>query len=437
MNKEYRNNERILDARGNFIDNPSFAQQGKILHPAINVNDISYYSSIYFWSDRSSRPIQLQVIMDTGSSWLWVASNICQGCPSDDSLDHSFITDKGEGIKTIQYGSGGIKGDKVRTSVSLDQNRENALKDYLTIEVTSATLEQFKGSKWDGILGLLPSAISGSELFVTELYKAGIIADNAFGIYYTNTKDQSEITFGGYDHRRIPSIDKFSFVNLYSSNHWDASLNSIKMGDIDLGVGRATSAVLDSGSSYILFLGPTYDLFKEAVKGKDKARQCLTTKNGIYGCYCKSKYDFDPMYFWLDNYIYRVAPDNYVNERNLRSGKFCEFYVGVHNVYRSAIILGDSFLRNYYVYHDNTNKRMGFYGQYMVFEKAPHVSYDVFIFIGIAAFVVIVILICVVCFFVFKSDIMKEDQRKLLPANLKNWQSAPVHRRKYTSFLIL
>lgn len=370
--------------------------------------------------------------MDTGSSWLWVPSSICEGCPSDDSLDHSFITNKGDGIKNIQYGSGGIKGDKVRTSVSLDQNRDNALKDYLTIEVTSATLEQFRGSRWDGILGLLPSPISGSDLFVTEMHKAGILAENAFGIRYTDTSDQSEITFGGFDHRRVPSIDKFSFLSLYDGNHWSASLNSIKIGDTEITKGRATSAILDSGTSYILLQNETFIKFKEAVKGVGNARKC-GEKGENYGCYCTSKFEFDPLYFWLDNYIFKVEPEQYVKEIRLGRGKYCEFYVGVLKNKRHTILLGDSFLRNYYVYHDVTNKRMGLYGQYMVFEKAPHVSYNFFILIGIAAFIAVAIVICVVCFCVYKTEIMKEDSRKLLPSNLSRYHSAPVQRCKYTS----
>ena len=37
------------------------------------------------------------------------------------------------------------------------------------------------------------------------------------------------------------------------------------------------------------------------------------------------------------------------------------------NVFNATVILGDPFIRNYYIYHDMENKRIGMYGDHMVY----------------------------------------------------------------------
>jgi hypothetical protein len=263
MQKEYKNNERVLDANGNYIDNPNSDEIKKYLFEVENEQNLVYYSDIYFWDDESPKPEKLQVILDTGSSWLWAPSSICQGCPSDDTLSHSFMKNIGDGVKKVKYGSGGISGDIVRGTVSLDRNRQNAVTNYKMLEVTTASMPNIDYSKWDGILGLLPSAISGSKLFVTEMYDAGILAENAFGIYYTDTRGDSQITFGGYDTSKVKNYDDFAFIDLYSGNHWSAALHDARYGTKN--IGWAKSAILDSGTSLILLTKSMFDEFKALV----------------------------------------------------------------------------------------------------------------------------------------------------------------------------
>lgn len=380
MTKEYRNGEKILDENGNYIDNPDFDEDKNYLVGVHNEQDLIYYSDIYFWDDVNPNPEKLQVIMDTGSSWLWAPSSECVGCPSDSSISHSYLDDRGDGIKKIQYGSGGISGDIVRATVSLDQNRQNAISDYKMLEVTAAALPGLEGSRWDGILGLLPTAISGSKLFVTELFKAGILSEDSFGVYYTDTRKDSEITFGGFDKRRVKSIADFSFIDLYDNMHWSAKLGSAKYGNVTLDA-KAASAILDSGTSLILM---THDMFADFKATVSVGRKC-GVMSVYYGCYCNSKSDFDPLFFKLGNYEYKTSPETYVVETRSSSNKFCYFLIQGSGIKKNTILLGDSFLRNYYVYHDVTHRRMGLYGDYMVYSKPAGLSKEILIMIGIAA----------------------------------------------------
>jgi len=148
------------------------------------------------------------------------------------------------------------------------------------LEVTKASLPGLEGSNWDGILGLLPSSISGSDLFISELYKEGKLKRNAFGISYTDTKSDSHITFGGFDKKIVKEEDDFSFVPLHDQQHWSGELHSIRLGMFDEIETEATSAILDSGTSLILMPTPTFDNFKTLIS---KDRKCGTL-SVYYGC---------------------------------------------------------------------------------------------------------------------------------------------------------
>lgn len=65
---------------------------------------------------------QFNVILDTGSSDLWVASDDCQACPQNiaffDSSKSSSFTSQNQQI-TISYGSGEVAGTVATDTVSM------------------------------------------------------------------------------------------------------------------------------------------------------------------------------------------------------------------------------------------------------------------------------------------------------------------------------
>lgn len=267
LTKEYPNDEKILAANGNYVDNPNYFddKENKVRSQMINEGDLIYYGDIFFWDDKLKKSKKIQVIMDTGSSWLWAPSSLCQGCPSDTSVDHTFLNNIGEGTKTIRYGSGAISGDIVRGNVSLRNNSASAISMYKLLEVTQADLPGLKGSKWDGILGLLPSAISGSNLFVTELFKSGKLPLDSFFIDYTDTKSKSEIVFGGFDKSKVKELDDFTFFKIHEPSHWSAELKRIKYGLLTEIPLLAKVAILDSGTSLVLMPTEMFTAFKGIV----------------------------------------------------------------------------------------------------------------------------------------------------------------------------
>jgi hypothetical protein len=106
------------------------------------------------------------------------------------------------------------------------------------------------------------------------------------------------------------------------------------------------------------------------------------------------------LYFKLANYEFKVSPEKYISQTWNSNKKYCLFLVQGSNIKKDTIILGDSFMTNYYVYHDVTNKKMGLYGDYMVYRKVETYTIETFIkeniivVIGVIAGIVLLSICC-------------------------------------------
>lgn len=184
--------------------------------------------------------------------------------------------------KSLTYGSGSISGKICETTVSASPNSEEAVKNMRMIAVNHAELNGIYNTQWDGIIGLLPSTSSGADLFVTKMKEQGIIDSEVFGVYYDDSEDGSEITFGGFDNSRVPSLDSFTFTPLYEHNYWSVSVRRMRYGNIPFG-GEAERAIIDTGSSLILLPADDFERWFEAIS----FNKICGNYNGYKGCYCE------------------------------------------------------------------------------------------------------------------------------------------------------
>jgi hypothetical protein len=123
---------------------------------------------------------------------------------------------------------------------------------------------------------------------------------------------------------------------------------------------------------------------------------------------CSSYTDFNDIYITFEEYIYRIVPNQYIEEVESEGGKFCYFLVGKLGEYSvPTAILGDVFIRNYYIYHDMEEKRVGLYGDYM--ERAPPGGRSWFLFIVSG----VVILVVVIGFSLYYYSKDREDKANL------------------------
>jgi hypothetical protein len=323
-------------------------------------------------------------------------------CPSTEKLvAEQFANCTGD--KRLTYGSGELNGTICTTTVSTEGEAEKFVKNMRIVKVTSASLPNIVNTEWDGIVGLLPTATGGSQLLVEQMKQQGMIEKAVFSIRYLDSKYGSEITFGGFDDDIVPQLENFTFTELFDHNYWSVGLRGMRYGTTDLKI-HAQRGILDTGSSLLVLPEPDYNSWFAAIS---EGRNC--GDYGSYkGCYCDSYSDFEDIYITFGDYEYRIVSNQYVEEITSNDKNFCYFLVGkLGNFPIPTAILGDTFIRNYYIYHDMEEMRVGLYGEYME-NVAP--ANKRWIYFGISGVVILVVIISFSLYYYTKD---REDKAKL------------------------
>jgi len=228
-----------------------------------NFANSQYYAIIYV-----GEPAQeFKVIFDTGSSNLWVQSNICksQSCLQHKGFDHlksktfkkHYINGKIP-VFGIRYGTGNIKGEFVKDKVSIAGIN-------ITDQIFGLTYEEegyaFMNSPFDGILGLsLTKQNKHSVPFFDNIIEKKILKNNIFSIFLSEHEDNSNISFGKINKNQM--LSNFTFTDVVSKNYWEINIEDIKVGNYSTNIcdllrektGRC-GVVIDSGTS--LYAGPS------------------------------------------------------------------------------------------------------------------------------------------------------------------------------------
>ena len=224
------------------------------------------------------------------------------------------------------------------------------------------TASDISGTQADGIMGMAPADQTGgtSALFMESLVAAGIISENKFGVDYRDTTDISKITLGGFDTSVVANESLFTWINLRATFYWDISLTEVTYNDISINL-SAKRGIIDTGVSLTLFGTSDFIIiWAEITRGKECG---FSSASGLRACICTSINDFKPINLNFGSYQTSMALNTFITfVDNGGTRDLCEFYIGdiSANLGDPYILLGDSFLRNYYIYHDAVNKRVGF-----------------------------------------------------------------------------
>ena len=103
----------------------------------------------------------MSLIVDTGSTWSWLTSEDCKGCPGSHYEYHKSTNYKDYDIKeSIKYMKGRVRGQIVHDSVSLSNSLLYATKNFKFVSVDHSSISTLK---CDGLLGLSPKAGEGNS----------------------------------------------------------------------------------------------------------------------------------------------------------------------------------------------------------------------------------------------------------------------------------
>lgn len=350
--KKKSNHEFVQNfiARANKGVRSTFAQnEGSIV-----IND--YQNAQYYGEIQLGTPAQsFNVIFDTGSSNLWVASSSCDlSCGLHSKYRSALsVTYKADGTPfNITYGSGPVAGFD-----SIDNLNTGGLKvtKQTFTEVTDASGlgAAYLIGKFDGILGLAwPSlSVNGITPVIQNMISQKAIDNGEFAFFLGNAdSEDGELVIGGYDEAHF--IGSLNYVPLKSQTYWEINIEAFKLGVKNfVATPGGESAIIDSGTS--LLTGPSAAVAQ--IAASLGAKELSGTGEYLLSCNSKLLKDIVISIAGID---YTLTPADYL----IPDGGLCILGIeglDVPEPLGPLWILGDIFIRKYYTVFDVTNSRVG------------------------------------------------------------------------------
>jgi len=317
-------------------------------------------------------PQKIRVVFDTGSANLWVPSgrslyqaDLLSTHQSFSSRRSTTFEEYNEEFK-IMYGSGPVTGWYCSDTVQIG---DLELQDF-----TFALVERFLGlgsiytqsSNFDGILGLGFGSISVGQVptVMKALNASGKLQEPVFG-FYLGDDEEGQLVLGGTDPAHY--VGDFSYVPVVSAAFWQVALDQIKVGfmydedqvqvhamstmatvaDWTMTLSVSKSAIVDSGTS--LLVGPEAQVeAMAAILGAQKVRNLY-----VIDCWGPAP----SIAFTLGGKDYAISGPELILQQ---SGDLCAIGLHASQSAENHWILGDVFMRKFYVEFDWGKQRVGF-----------------------------------------------------------------------------
>ncbi|EHM99929.1 Pep4p [Saccharomyces cerevisiae x Saccharomyces kudriavzevii VIN7] len=331
-------------------EHPFFTEGGHDV-PLTNYLNAQYYTDITL----GTPPQNFKVILDTGSSNLWVPSNECGSlaCFLHSKYDHEASSSyKANGTEfAIQYGTGSLEGYISQDTLTIGD---------LTIpkqdfaEATSEPGLTFAFGKFDGILGLGYDTISVDKV-VPPFYNAiqqDLLDEKKFAFYLGDTSKDSEnggeATFGGIDESKFKG--DITWLPVRRKAYWEVKFEGIGLGD-EYAELEGHGAAIDTGTSLITLPSG----LAEMINAELGAKKGWT---GQYTLDCNTRDSLPDLIFNFNGYNFTIGPYDYTLEV---SGSCISAITPMDfpEPVGPLAIVGDAFLRKYYSIYDLGNDAVG------------------------------------------------------------------------------
>ncbi|CAG9330743.1 cathD_3 [Blepharisma stoltei] len=315
-----------------------------------------YYGKVHIGTPSST----FKVLFDTGSSWLWVTSKGCEFCHECKQFDYeessSYISN--DTYITLDYGQSSAYGVVSTERVRIGDNTAlQAIDQYFVLAVFDIEFENLHA---DGILGLAFSGLSkGTSPLIQTLRRQGVIRNARFSIYLNDNDFEEEdvsprsaMIIDGFDLHKYSTVTKFTYIDLVKGYHWEVPLSSLNFGSNT--IAKKETAIISTGES--LLLGPKSDV-AAIYNTLQKSFGCYNGPFGFLECPCNTKKlsnYFPDLTFYLGNYPFAVPGKTYV----LAANDTCQILI--QPIDSTYWVLGDVFIRNWYINFDMDKARIGF-----------------------------------------------------------------------------
>ncbi|XP_031701551.1 pepsin A-like [Anarrhichthys ocellatus] len=309
-----------------------------------NEADLSYYGVICI----GTPPQSFSVIFDTGSSNLWVPSVYCssQACNNHKKFNpqQSSTFQWGDQTLSIQYGTGSMTGHLAIDNVEVGSITVS--KQMFGISKTEAPF--MANMVADGILGLAFQSIASDSVVPVfdNMVNQGLVSQPLFSVYLNSNSEQgSEVVFGGIDSSHYTG--QITWVPLTSATYWQIQMDSVTINGEVVACCGGCQAIIDTGTS--LIVGPTKD-----INNMNGWVGASTNQYGEATVYCQNIQSMPEVTFTLNGHAFTVPASAYVSQSNY--GCSTGFGQGGSEM---LWILGDVFIREFYVIFDSQNQNIG------------------------------------------------------------------------------
>jgi len=327
-----------------FKDTAIHDQKGDRTVPVSNFLNAQYFSEITI----GTPPQTFKVVLDTGSSNLWVPSSECGSIAcylhtKYDSSSSSTYKKNGTSFE-IRYGSGSLSGFVSQDVMTIGDLK---IKDQIFAEATEEPGLAFAFGRFDGILGLGFDTISVNKIPPPfySMIDQGLLDEPVFAFYLGDTNngesDESEAIFGGINEDHYTG--KITTIPLRRKAYWEVDLDAITFGDATAELDK-TGVILDTGTSLIALPSTLAELLNKEIGAKKGY-------NGQYTVECEKRDSLPDMSFTLSGYNFSITPYDYILEVQ---GSCISSFMGMDfpEPVGPLAILGDAFLRKWYSIYD-------------------------------------------------------------------------------------
>merc|ERR1712230_56717 len=317
--------------------------------PVSNFLNAQYFSEITI----GTPPQSFKVVLDTGSSNLWVPSSECGSIAcylhtKYDSSSSSTYKKNGTSFE-IRYGSGSLSGYVSEDTMSIGDLK---IKDQLFAEATSEPGLAFAFGRFDGILGLGYDTISVNKIPPPfyNMIDQGLLDEPVFAFYLSDTAngDESEATFGGID--KAHYTGDITYITLRRKAYWEVDLDAITFGDETAEIDN-TGVILDTGTSLIALPSTLAELLNKEIGAKKSF-------NGQNTVECDKRDALPDLTFTLTGHNFTIGAYDYILEVQ---GSCISAFMGMDIPAPAGplAILGDAFLRKWYSIYDLKKNAVG------------------------------------------------------------------------------
>jgi len=326
---------------------------GKVQHglPLSNYMNAQYFAEISI----GTPPQLFTVVLDTGSSNLWVPSTRCSSIAC--FLHRRYNADQSSTYVSngtsfaIRYGTGSLEGvisNDVLTigdlTISSQDFGESVKEPGLT----------FAFGKFDGIMGLGYDTISVKQVIPPfyHMVDRGLLDEPIFSFYLNDInsgEEQGEVVFGGTDSFHYEG--KIHYAPVIRKGYWEVKLDNVKFDDDPIDI-EPVGAAIDTGSSLLVLPTTLADLINKEIGAKKNYAGQYTLDCDTVPSLPRFCLVFNGKDFCLDSTDYVLE----VQKQCISGFMGMDIPPPMGPIW----IIGDVFLRKYYTVYDLGRDRVGF-----------------------------------------------------------------------------